>query len=180
MARQKPTLSENPPAAPDASAATIDPTQDAAPDDAAVQDDAPADVTAAECMPEASGRRDDASFELLIAACEVFNIDPRIDTRPRELAAWRFYPGNRVEGVDASVVLVTAGGLKVRYPIAGDAETEERLRNTFGAYTIDPKTKERVPAELPADLTLPASAVTGQVVERAHRHSGGYLRRARA
>lgn len=176
MAKKKSPTSENPPEASE-TAALASPATDsteAAADAAAVDD---ARVTANDCMPESTGRRDDNSFTLLLEACEAFNVDPRIATRPRELAAWRYYPGDRVDGVEPSVVLVTAGGLKLRYPVAGDAETEERLRAVFGAFAIDPVTKERKPAPLPRDLTLPAAAVTGQPQTQAHRHQGGYLRR---
>lgn len=168
--------SENPPEAGETAALASQVTDGAASAaDVIAADDAR--VTADDCMPEATGRRDDNSFTLLLEACEAFNVDPRIATRPRELAAWRYYPGDRVDGIAPSVVLVTAGGLKLRYPVAGDVETEERLRAIFGAYAVDPITKERKPAPLPGDLTLPAAAVTGQPQTQAHRHPGGYLRR---
>lgn len=148
----------------------------------APETDAPAPLAADDVMPEATGRRDDAALALLFDACERFNVNPSLSLRPRELAGWRYYPADVVDQVVAAVVLVTAGGLKLKYfegNAQQDAETEERLRATFRAYTLDPKTKERVPAPLPADLSLPSEAVLGVSATTAHRHPLGYLRRGR-
>ena len=134
-------------------------------------------------MPEAFGRTDAPALELLFEACERFNVNPARDTRPRELASWRYYPGNRLEDLPASVVIVTSGGVKLTHFVGGvrqDPETEERLRTIFNAYVIDPKTRALVPAPLPTDHGLPETAVTGLVVSSAHRHQPGYLRRPRA
>lgn len=185
--------SENPPQ-PDAQPATEPattkgrkgakptPQPDAPPATEPEPDAEPAALTADDVMPESSGRRDAAALALLFDACERFNVNPGMQVRPRELAGWRYYPADRVEGVPAAVVIVTAGGLKLKYfdgDVVKDADTEERLRATFRAFTIDPKTKERVPGPLPADLSLPAEAVLGQPASTAHRHPHGYLRRAR-
>jgi hypothetical protein len=190
--------SENPPhiAAPPAPPATATSSPAAAPESESkpkgakspkgAKADASADVSepvsVAELMPEAHGRKDAAAIDLLFDACEKFNVNPSAQIRPRELASWRYYPAQALEDVPAAVVLVTAGGTKLKYFEADalkDPDTEERLRAIFRAWSIDPKTKERVPAPLPPDQTLPAEAVIGQVVAQAHRHQGGYLRRPR-
>lgn len=54
----------------------------------------------------------------------------------------------------AAIVIVTAGGHKLRHP--RDAATTARLRSVFGAYQRDRRTGAITgPAPLPADLTLP-------------------------
>lgn len=133
-----------------------------------------------ELMPEAGGRTDAASIDLLMDACERFGVNPEADARPRELASWRFYPGDRLEGRPAAVVIVTQGGLKLKHwadpnqPM--DQDTEDKLRTIFRAFTISP-TKEVIPTALPSSLVLPVEAVTGQVLAKGHVHRGGYLRR---
>lgn len=126
---------------------------------------------------EANGRRNDRELDLLLDCCEKYGINPLIDAVPGELAAWRFYPGDRQTRTPDAVVVVTWGGLKIRHYADGttDQDTDERLRNVFGAWTLD-KDKQRVPAALPQDCTLPADAVTGLSVANRHRFEGGYLR----
>lgn len=134
-------------------------------------------------MPEATGRAVTAeATHLLLEACDKYGVHPGADQRPRELLSWKYYPANVLEDVRASVVLVTAGGVKVRHIEGGavDVETEERLRQIFRAFKIDPVTKNVVPAPLPTDQTLPGSAVTGLPTTERHRHPGGYLHRERS
>lgn len=148
----------------------------------AADGDEPAALSADDVMPEASGRRDAAALALLFDACERFNVNPGMQVRPRELAAWRYYPGDVLEDVPPAVVIVTAGGVKLKYfegDVVKDADTEERLRAVFRSFVTDPKTKERLPGPLPGDLSLPAEAVLGQPASTAHRHPLGYLRRGR-
>jgi len=133
-------------------------------------------------MPEANGRTDRAATDLLLDACDRWGVHPGVDQRPRELLSWKFYPAQPIEGIPAAVVIVTAGGTKLKHFADArmvDAETDETLRRIFRAYEIDPRTKETRPAPLPLDQTLPETAVTGLVTSTAHQHRGGYLRRAR-
>lgn len=185
--------------APPRTDAPTDPLEKAAPDPlelendgAAVDDDAgegdDVAVTVAECTPEANGNQSAPAFALLLEACERWNIDPRDATRPRELANWRYDAGNPREDKPAGVILVTAGGVKLRHNADGsaDQDTEERLRQIFRAWQIDPTTKQQVPAPLPAVQSLPEAAVTGRppsgpaaVNVTGRRHPAGYLRRGR-
>lgn len=119
--------------------------------------------------------------QLLLEACERFGISPAAEERPRELLAWNYYPARPLEDVPAAVVLVTAGGVKLKhfadpaYPM--DPETEETLRRWLKAWARDAKDPQIiVPAELPDDLTLPHPAVTGLSEDRSHRYARGYLR----
>lgn len=139
-------------------------------------------------VPEADKRNDPAATRLLLEACEKFGVNPTADCRPPELKGWRFYPGDSVDGIPDAVSLVTAGGLKIRHfadptyhapgclEPAMDLDTEDRLRRLFGAFTVDPKTKDVSPAPFPPDLTLPASAVDGRVRSTDHVYRGGYLK----
>ena len=131
---------------------------------------------------------------LLLDACNTFGVNPDTSlpiwagrgTGPfRELLAWKFYPGQESAGIPDAVVLVTVGGVKVRYhqdpDFPMDADTETRLRIVFHAFKTDPKTNEVVPLPLPEDLTLPRSAVSAQTNPNAgHQYRGGYLRRSQA
>ncbi len=134
-----------------------------------------------EIMPESTGNNTDKAKELLLDVCEKYGVHPGVERRPRELASWRFYPGDRVEGIPDAVVIVTAGGTKLKhyadpnYPV--DPETDEKLHQLFGAFNIDKVTKLATPGPLPKNLTLPDNAVTGQVTTQRHRYVGGYLRR---
>jgi hypothetical protein len=114
--------------------------------------------------------------QLLAEACYVFGINPDPALKPRELAAYRVDPGDPdgVPAVPVSVVLVTAGGLKVRYPI--DDDTENRLRLVYGAYKVNRATGEREVLPLPEDLTLPRANVDGVVRSDEHVYRTGYLR----
>jgi hypothetical protein len=121
---------------------------------------------------------------LLLEACNVFGIDPdqtlpifnparhrpTASTRFRELLAQKFNPGDRNAGVEPSITLVTAGGVKIGYFADGtvDPDTETRLRQIFKAYHRDKKTGEVTPRPLPDDLTLPATAVLGFAPEDAN------------
>jgi hypothetical protein len=168
---KKPAESEKPP--------RVDPDAPEAPpiDPGDMTDDAPVE----DLMPEALGLRSDTSLNLLLDACKRFNVDPRMDTRPRELDAWRFYPGSRKDGRLDAVSLVTAGGLKLTMFSDGslDADTEERLRALFRAFRTNPVTKQIESTPLPEDQGLPEAAVIGAITATSHRHAGGYLRRAR-
>lgn len=131
--------------------------------------------------------------DLLMDACRTFGIDPdptlplydaarhgNADGRFRELLSWAFYPAQPGEPLPDKVVLVTAGGKKLTwfddmdYPL--DPQTELTLRNEFHAWTIDPKTSEQVPLPLPADLTLPRTAVDGRARKGDHVYQKGYLK----
>lgn len=134
-------------------------------------------------VPEANQRKEAVAIGLLLECCERYNVDPRAKKTPIELLAWRFYPGNDLASppVPDAVVIVTGGGVKIKhfedpsYPM--DVDTEERLAKVFNAYNVDPKTKTVTRKPLPANLALPVSAVTGEIVNVQHVHAGGYLRR---
>lgn len=136
-------------------------------------------VTLPDFVAEATGNRSEEARDLLLDACERYGINPVQDQRPVELSAWKYRPANAVEQVPASVTLVTAGGLKIvhyeddAYP--ADPETEERLRNVFGAWRKD-KDGTRVALPLPTDMTLPQGAVTGLAMTDDHVYRRGYLR----
>ncbi len=100
---------------------------------------------------------------VLAEACKVFGINPDPELQPRELLAARGY-GDAAQFEAPAVVIVTAGGLKIRWPL--DADTEHRLRfDTFHAWrkVRVPGTREERIEELPLpkDLRLPAPARTG-------------------
>ena len=106
---------------------------------------------------------EDPRAALLAEACRVFGINPDPELRPLELAAHKFY-GSAELLEPMSVSLVTAGGLKIRYPI--DAATEYRLRyNVFKAHKTvrNGWSEQHVELPLPADLRLPRVHLTGQV-----------------
>jgi hypothetical protein len=113
---------------------------------------------------------------LLAEACYVFGLNPDPTVKPIELAAFRCDPGdpNGVNPTPASVVLVTGGGLKIRYPI--DEDTENRLRIVYNAYKVNTKTGEREVLPLPPDLALPREHVDGVVRTADHQYRTGYLR----
>jgi hypothetical protein len=138
---------------------------------------------------------DREGVELLLDACRRYAINPDKDlpvfdpskntpadaaTRPfRQLLSWQFYPKDAsADGYDA-VVLVTAGGVKIRHsanpahPV--DDDTESRLRNVFGAVKLNPVTREMEALPLPADLALPLPAILGIPVKASHILRGGYL-----
>jgi hypothetical protein len=119
--------------------------------------------------------RDELEAELLAEACFVFGINPDPSLRPIELAKHRFDPGDPTGAspVAPSVTLVTAGGLKIRYPV--DEDTETRLRNVYHAFKVG-KDGERQVLPLPADLTLPRENVDGVVRSHEHQYRTGYLR----
>lgn len=112
---------------------------------------------------------------LLAEACYVFGIDPNPALKPRELMAFRVDEGepDGVPPVPPSVVLVTAGGLKLRYPL--DDDSENRLRVVYNAYKVD-KDGNRVVLPLPQDLTLPRESIDGVVRSKDHQYRTGYLR----
>ncbi len=129
---------------------------------------------------EAHGNQSDEAIELLLEACGVFGINPDPDVRPVELLSWRYYREDVRTDTPAKVVVVTAGGQKLAIwedpDVPLEQDTEEILRNIFGAWRVDPVTKLKVPGEMPDDLTLPRSAVTGISDSQAHVYKGGYLR----
>jgi hypothetical protein len=96
-------------------------------------------------------------FPLFGEGCRVFNINPNPDARPRELLAVRALGDPRFFE-ELSVVIVTSGGLKARWPL--DADTEGRLRQLFDLFK---KKSDGTVIELPlpADLSLPEPARTG-------------------
>jgi hypothetical protein len=95
---------------------------------------------------------------LMQEACERFGIDPDPEKRPIEVMAFRFY-GDPQRFEPLSLVIVTAGGLKLRYPI--DPATEDRLRPVFGCFRRNARTGQIVPLPLPKDLRLSPAARTG-------------------
>jgi hypothetical protein len=97
---------------------------------------------------------------LVAQACRVFGINPDPELQPRELANFRIY-GDAALLEARSVVLVTCGGRKLRYPI--DERTEQELRyQVFRAYKKAGKHHDLIEElPLPADLRLPWEARTG-------------------
>lgn len=128
-------------------------------------------------VPEVNGNSAPAAIQLLQEACEIYGVNPNPELKPRELLSWRYYPETDRE--PARVVIVTAGGQKLGcyedpdFPL--DPDTEETLRNIFGAWTLDGN-KNRVPGPLPDDFTLPRAAVTGTSDATDHQYKGGYLK----
>lgn len=119
-------------------------------------------------VPEATGRTSKDALELLLDVCERFGVNPDAAQVPAELAAWRWYPGDHRKRVPASVVIVTAGGVKLRgwadpdYPL--DEDTADALRRHLKLFRTNPKTKEVEPLPIPAEPILPDLAVTGMPV----------------
>jgi hypothetical protein len=130
-------------------------------------------------VPESRGVSSRDALDLLLDACELYGVNPEQFHVPTELMSWSYQPANRVERTPASVTLVTAGGQKLRHyadpSFPMEPETEERLRNIFGAWRKD-KDGTRIPAQLPDDLTLPETAVTGIPVSTDHVYQRGYVR----
>jgi len=149
------------------------------------EDQAPAKAT---LVPMDNGKTEcpAGAKELLLEACERFGVDPTVERIPSELASWNYYRGDRRSGVPASVVIVTAGGVKLRHysdpdyvapnctDAAMDQDTEETLARLFGAYRKDAQ-KNLVRVPLPEDLALPGPAVTGFPNTEDHRYRRGYL-----
>jgi len=101
---------------------------------------------------------------LMAEAGETFNVDPDPEANPRQVLAVR--PGGDPEYLqEAWICFVTAGGLKIRWPLDGD--TEDRLRRVFGCFVKrwNPRTRqdETITLPLPDDLRLPAEQRTGIV-----------------
>jgi HAMP domain-containing protein len=117
-----------------------------------------------------------AQVELIAEACYVFGINPDPALKPRELAAHRIDQGepDGTPPVPASVVLVTAGGLKIRYPI--DDDTDTRLHIVYNAFRVNKDTGDREMLPLPGDLTLPRENVDGIVRAQEHVYRSGYLK----
>jgi len=174
MAKAKPSASALP--APDARYA---PVVDEPADDAYAEPTPDADAEAAE--PETSdadflamlpeGERGKIGAVLFAQACVCYGLNPNPDVRPHEIMPasvagdrWAYYPGDDYEGTPARIRLVTAGGVKLAFPM--DLETEDRLRVIFKAFAVDKVTKVTTPLPLPMNLTLPREAVTGRKPER--------------
>lgn len=165
-----------------------------APPAAAPPATAAADAPARQLVPQANGTVEtlDHQKALLLEACERYDVDPTIHDQegdgPQELGSWQFYKADQVNRIPASVVLVTRGGVKVRYYAdqgymadncsepGMDLDTEDRLARLFGAFTKDPKTKEVKRLPLPEDLALPPQAKTGISGSSEHTYRKGYLR----
>jgi len=159
--------------------------QDAAEQAAAAEDEAPYDLEADPIVQRfvpakvqgflGIGGRTEA-IRLLAEACYVFGIDPNPKLKPRELLSHRFDAGepDGVPVIPPSVIMVTAGGLKIRYPV--DVDTEHRLRIVYNAYRVNGKTGEKEVLPLPPDLTLPREHVDGKVRSSDHQYRTGYLR----
>jgi hypothetical protein len=102
---------------------------------------------------------------LVEEACQVFGItsfDPRL--RPREVIGLKGY-GSLEHFEPLWVRFVTAGGLKLTWPLNPDSE--EILRPIFGClrtrWNSVTKMEERMILPLPADLRLPPQCRTGLV-----------------
>lgn len=120
--------------------------------------------------------------ELFAEACFAYGIDPR--EKPPEVnilfdqgqPRWKFKPGNPQAGVPDRVKFVTAGGQKIIHPGGTDPEGRDfdrRLRRVF--KTLGRNGRE---GELPDDLTLPRTLVTGIVPKNApHKPAVGFMRR---
>ncbi len=151
------------------------------PDDdlAAAVDDDLARQGARRLVPEVNGCQATHAITLLLECCERFGIEPFANQFPKELLSWRFYPGSDMPGRISpdAVVVVTAGGLKIKHYDDGtlDGDTEERLRAVFHAFEIDPVTKRMIPLPLPDDLHLPRTVLTCEVASSEHVYDGGYL-----
>lgn len=147
---------------------------------------------------EERARRQNAGREglpLLLEACETFGINPDADLPPfdprknkpddarhrafRQLLSWNYYPAEQSADGYASVVLVTAGGVKLRYSDDPanrfDEDTINRLRQAFQAFKRDPKTGDVVAQPLPRDLALPLPALLGFPIKADQVFRGGYL-----
>ncbi len=132
---------------------------------------------------ETTGKTSPHGISLMLEACDIYGVDPSADKAPRELLAWKFYPGedDPARGVTPdAVVIVTGGGLKLRHydddapGSPKDPDTVDKLRRAFGLFKQDPKTKEVIVLPLPGDLTLPAATVNG-VGHTDHQYVGGYV-----
>jgi hypothetical protein len=139
--------------------------------------------TGRQLVQEANGNTSPVAISLILEAGETYGVSPYADVEPTEILAWRFYPGHDEPGRVSpdAVVFVTAGGLKIKHyddpaePM--DPETQDRLRRVFGCFTPDPNDPGKVIVlPLPANLHLPAVAVTGNSGSNEHQYPGGYLR----
>lgn len=123
--------------------------------------------------------RDRAGVQILLDACEMFALNPEPEIFPCEVLSWTHYKATPRERRE-SVRLTTGGGRKLRVwanPLEPfDDETEETLRNIFGAWRVMGKGKKRVPLPLPEDLTLPYEAAVGFPASMEHQFTGGFLR----
>jgi hypothetical protein len=101
---------------------------------------------------------------------------------PLELMGWKHYPANLANGTQEHVVLVTAGGMKIKHFHDGmidevrDPDTARQIRDRLRLYAVDKSSGDRVPMALPQDLTLSEEAVTGVVKAQDHIYAGGYLK----
>lgn len=121
---------------------------------------------------------------LFVDACLTYGINPSDDAAPVEIPTidgvvrprWTHYPTNQrvLNAKPERIVFVTAGGTKVVHPMNEDFE--RTVRRLLGAFHIDPTTRELVEDPLPADLTLPRQAITGEVLSAKHQYRAGYLR----
>lgn len=131
---------------------------------------------------EQTGKDSMNAISLLLEACDIYGVNPSADQTPRELLAWKFYPGedDPARGVQPdAVVIVTGGGLKLKHyddpDMPMDPDTVQRLQRAFSLFRQDPTTKQIVALALPADLTLPAASVNG-IGTTDHQYHGGYLK----
>ena len=92
------------------------------------------------------------------------------------MLSWQFYPAaDSADGLDA-VSLVTAGGVKIRMDANGqfDEDSLTRLRQAFGAFRLNPVTRDMEPQPLPGDLALPLPGILGYPVKADHVYQRGY------
>lgn len=101
---------------------------------------------------------------LLLEACARFGIDPDPGAVPRQLLAVAGY-GDPAMFEPDRVVLVTAGGMKLEWPISPGSDCEQTLLTVFQCRRtkVRPGTVERYVEvlPLPASLVLPAPMRTG-------------------
>lgn len=143
-------------------------------------DDEPAATATIVPMDNGKTEASPAAKELLLDACEAFGVNPIVEADPGELLSWNYYPGDRMGRFPASVVIVTYGGVKLKWfadrnhPM--DPTTEEILARLFKAFKTDAKTQAVERTALPADLALPIAAITGKAGTERHVYRRGYLR----
>ncbi len=127
---------------------------------------------------ERNGQQDRADAKaLLFHVCEVFGVDPSADKRPEELLTWTFYPGKPVDGIPASVSIVTGGGQKLK--LYEDDSLEDDTVQTLGRiFKLTPKAEGKpwTTDDLPENLTLPPVMVHGYSTSQEHVYKGGYLK----
>lgn len=122
--------------------------------------------------------------DLFLDACLTYGVDPSEEATPIEIPTpagatrprWVHYPTNprMLNPKPERIAFVTSGGVKLVHPL--DEDCERTIRRWLQAFHLDPKTREIVDDPLPADLTLPRQAITGEVLSAKHQYREGYMR----